>query len=299
MEEITLITAFFDIGRKDYELYPRTNQQYFDYFKAWARIRNKLVVYTSKENVEEIKKIRAEFGLLDKTIIIQIDDVYNIEPELLKKMENISNSEDFKNIRFVKNAVENNYQYDYIMLLKYYFVYDAVKKGRAKGMVAWIDFGFNHGNDCYIKPEEFDFLWKTKLAKDKVHLFSLEKIDNRPIFRQVMLFNVNIMGPIIVLPDYLCEEFWNLVKQAMESLIDVGFIDDDQVLLDMAYRKNKKIFEIHISDWFLPLKENGGEHLTVKVKEKPKISVKNRIRIKISKKKQMLKYWGQIKEILK
>ena len=54
MEEITLVTDFFDIGRgqdKNKDL-RRTAQRYFDEFKRWARIQNTLVVYTDSASAE-------------------------------------------------------------------------------------------------------------------------------------------------------------------------------------------------------------------------------------------------------
>ena len=69
MEEITLVTDFFDIGRgqdKNKDL-RRTAQRYFDEFKRWARIQNTLVVYTDSDSAEIIKGIRAEYGLGEKT----------------------------------------------------------------------------------------------------------------------------------------------------------------------------------------------------------------------------------------
>ena len=34
MSEITIVTAFFDIGRKNMEGFKRDNQTYFDYFRS-------------------------------------------------------------------------------------------------------------------------------------------------------------------------------------------------------------------------------------------------------------------------
>ena len=64
MGEITLVTDFFDIGRgqdKNEEL-RRTASKYFDEFRRWARIQNKLIVYTDSKSAETIKAIRAEYG---------------------------------------------------------------------------------------------------------------------------------------------------------------------------------------------------------------------------------------------
>ena len=291
MQEVTIVTAFFDIGRKDFALNSRTNEEYLEYFKFWARIRNKIIVYTYKEMAEEVRKIRKEFGLLDRTVIIEIDDETTIEPTIYKNMEKIANEEYLKDYRYQNIAVENNCKYDYVMLLKYWCLADAVKRKIADGMLAWLDFGFNHGNDCYVNAEEFDFLWKTELSNDKVHLFSLdEELTNEPIFQLIRNMKVGVMGGYIFAPDHLSEKFKNSIKIQMESMIRLGLIDDDQTLLLMAYRENPEMYEMHKSDWFMPLKENGASHLTVKENRNKKPSLKNRILNYLIKKKMYLTY---------
>ena len=300
MNEITLVTAFFDIGRKDYKRYPRSNDDYLEYFSVWARMNNKVIVYTNSDMAKKVIEVRRKYGLESKTIIVEVNDETKIEKELYDKMHLISQNDEFLNFRFIHDALSNNAKYDYVMLLKYWCLKDAVQKGYANGMVAWIDFGFNHGDKCYINPEEFNFTWKTNLNSQKIHLFSLHELDDTPIFKHVMKLDDSLMGAPIILPDFLCDKFWNLVKLSMESLIRVGFIDDDQLLILMAYRENSELFEIHISDWFLPLKENGGDHLTVRKKEKVnrKISLKHKIKQYVLKKKVKKDYLNRISAIL-
>ena len=50
MTEITLVTAFFDIGRSSFPIYARSNDRFFDYFYFWARIQNDLIVYCAPED---------------------------------------------------------------------------------------------------------------------------------------------------------------------------------------------------------------------------------------------------------
>ena len=300
MNEITLVTAFFDIGRKDYKRYPRSNDDYLEYFSVWARMNNKVIVYTNSDMAKKVIEVRRKYGLESKTIIVEVNDETKIEKELYDKMHLISQNDEFLNFRFIHDALSNNAKYDYVMLLKYWCLKDAVQKGYANGMVAWIDFGFNHGDKCYINPEEFNFTWKTNLNSQKIHLFSLHELDDTPIFKHVMKLDDSLMGAPIILPDFLCDKFWNLVKLSMKSLIRVGFMDDDQLLILMAYRENKELFEIHISDWFLPLKENGGEHLTVRKKEKVnrKISLKHKMKQYVLKKMVKKDYLNRISTIL-
>lgn len=296
-KEVTLVTAFFDIGRKDFKVIPRSNEQYFSYFKVWAKMKNKLIVYTNSVMAQKVKEEREKWGLLDKTIVIEINDETSIVPDIFKKMTEISRNPYFLNYRLKSNAMSNNAHYDYVMLLKYWCLADAVKNGYADGMLAWIDFGFNHGDSCYINPDEFNFCWKTKL-EEKIHLFTLGDITQKPIFHLVRTLEDSIMGCIIILPSSLCEKFWNLIKQSTEALIDVGFIDDDQLMVLMAYRKEKDVFRIHESDWFLPLKENGAEHLTVKEKNEQNKNIVRKLREKInlSKRKEINSYLKRTKK---
>ena len=95
LKELTIITAFFDIGRENFKEFSRSNDQYLEYFKFWARIQNNLVVYTNKIMAKKVEEVRREFGLLDKTKVVVIDDYLNIEPEIYKSMEKISKMKHF------------------------------------------------------------------------------------------------------------------------------------------------------------------------------------------------------------
>ncbi|MEA5007118.1 WlaTC/HtrL family glycosyltransferase [Clostridium tyrobutyricum] len=265
MKEITIVTAFLDIGRGKFKNTPfvRTNEQYFNYFKFWARMKNKLIVYTDSENEKRIKDIRQEFGLANKTIVIVIDNVYDIEYSIYQHMLKVSENTQFKNFRYFPNAMSNRANYDYIMLMKYWCMNNAVEKNLANGMVAWIDFGFNHGGKCYVKPEEFDFEWKYNFDT-KIHLFSLQELDSVSGVLSLQFLFDSIMGCLLICPSEYCQDLWILVRDAMNGLLMLDCIDDDQQLLLMAYKKRPNLFKVHISDWFMPLKEYGGEHLTIK-----------------------------------
>ena len=257
-ESITLVTAFFNIGRENFKAIPRSDDKYFKYFDFWARLRNNLVVYTQPNCADIIMEIRRNYGLETKTTIIQIDNIYDIEPEIYRNMKNISNDRWFTDFRVLPNATSNIAEYSYLMLLKSYFLKDAVERGLTCSQVAWIDFGFNHGGSLYNDPKEFDFEWKYTFDK-KIYYFYYQSYDDKPIFEIVRRLSDCIMGCLIIANADLCEEMWRLNKQAMMTINDVGLIDDDQLLHLMSYRSNPGLFELVKSDWFLPLKEYGGD----------------------------------------
>ncbi len=261
--EVTIITSFFDVGRKNFEgEFARNNDKYFEDFKMWARIKNNIIVYTNSEMAKKVETVRSEFGLLDKTKVIVIDDFSILEPALFERMNEVSKSQEFLKFRYMPNPADNNAQYDYIMLLKSWCLNDVAEKKLATGLLLWLDFGFTHGGAVYPNSEEFNFTLKVDFPNDKITLFSLKDDDGKPIFQIVQSYDTYMMGFMMYVPSNLANLLWSDIKSAMNSLLDVGFIDDDQTLLLMISRNHKERYNIIKSNWLLPLKEYGGEHLT-------------------------------------
>lgn len=263
MSKISLVTSFFNIGRENYDAIPRTDSTYIEHFSFWARIHNYLVVYTDKKTAEIVLEIREGFGLKDKTKIICIDDITTIEPEIYGKMSEINQSHWFRDFRMIPNATSNMPKYSYLMLLKTWFVADAVKNGYVNSRyVAWIDFGFNKGGVKFPYKEDFDFEWQYDFS-DKIHLFSIRPIDDKPVFEVVRSLRDYLTGGLYVLPTERADVLWKLTKEAMLNLLYLGLYDDDQALLLLASRRYPEYFDIRQSDWFLAIKDYGGSHMRV------------------------------------
>ena len=269
-EKLTIITAFFDIGRAtmDYDnCEPRSFERYLTYFEDWARVRNDVIVYAQKGFGDKILAVREKFGLGEKTKIVEIDDVFAIESELLARMEKVEEDKGYLDFRFFSSEVSNTAKYNYVMLMKYYFLKDASEKYVKDGDLAWIDLGFNHGGDCYSKPEEFDFELKNKSTTDKVQLFALpgKNIEKINPVRSLQYQSEHIHGAPIVCPAAKSAALYKECIDAMDALLRVGCMDDDQQLLLMAVRNNPDLFEVKTSFWFMPIKDYlGGDHLSVK-----------------------------------
>lgn len=190
-------------------------------------------------------------------------------------MQKIERNKYFRNYRFIDNATSNKSKIDYIWMIKYWCLDDAAKRiNEENALLAWIDLGFNHKNECYVRPEEFSFEWNSDVDLSKIHLFSLRPVDQFIGLETVQFLSDTIMGGFSLVPKALCNELWNMIKKSMELLLMLDCIDDDQQLLLMATRQRPDLFEIHISDWFLPLKECGAGHLTVRNKVEDKVTLK-------------------------
>ncbi len=269
MSELTIVTAFYDIGRKDFEIISRTNEKYFQHFECWARINNKLVVYTQSQFKDAILQIRRKYNQEENTVIITLDDIDSIDREILDRYTEIAEAGHLENFKFLKGTIAaNKPRYIYLMLLKYWFMMDASKRGLIDDFAVWLDFGYGHG-DYFKNPEEFNFKWSWDF-KRKITLFTCHDLDEVPMYEVVRCSLNYIMGFMVVAPKELCQNLWEYVREAAYMLSAMGFIDDDQTVLLSAYRNHKEDFAIEASDWFYPLISHGGGHLTL---SRPKVEV--------------------------
>lgn len=283
MGEITLVTCFFDLGRgNDKNLdanLRKTPEKYLNAFKHWARIQNKLIVYTDEAGVEPVREIRKGFGLEDKTIIIQIDDLFGLEPDLFARMERVSKKDDFLNFRYFQKASSNNPKYDYLWMMKYYFMNDALNRGLLSEQVAWVDFGFDHGGILYY-DEDFDFNWEYDFG-DKIHIFCLMDPDSISGIQILQYLPDCVMGSMYGLPRTRVADFWTLVRNAIEGLLALDCIDDDQLMVLMAYKARPELFKVYVTDWQMALKLCGGDHMRLREKKLPKAENKYKRALRI------------------
>lgn len=262
-----IVTAFWDVGRSENCELPRSNDRYYAEFAEWARIKNKLIVYTDKYSEGKIKNIRRRYGLEDKTIII-VKDIFQEEKLLFEKMCKVEVNSEFKEFRYRPEAMENRAKFDYAWFMKYWCMADAVKYASADDVFAWFDFGFNHMDKCYSDMNEFAFTWTLNREVEKVQAYSLKEVENIEIFDVLQFMQDTIMGVFFLVPVSKAEEFWKTIRQAMIALLMIGCIDDDQVLVLMAHKWRPDLIDVNISKWwYLALKENGATHLSVNIKK--------------------------------
>lgn len=264
MGKITIVTAFFDIGREKMRNFERGREHYLKYFSFWAGIQNDLVIYTDEQMAGKVKKIRADFNLLEKTKVIVIEDIFQIESDIYLKMKKVLSSPDvISNRKHTGYPEAYSAEYNYVTYLKPWFVKNAIKSYDLEGLITWMDFGYNHGGALYDRREDFNFLWEYEFS-DKIHLFSIKKLNELPVFDIVKKMPVDMSAGIIIAPERYWEFLYESFRISIQSLMNCDMVDDDQTLLIMSYRRRKENFEIHIiEDWFMVLKNFGGSHLHI------------------------------------
>lgn len=216
-KEIAVVSAFFNINRDSWGKFERSEDKYFEYFCGWAKLKNKVVVYVESERMrDKIIAFRSSLGLEKNTDVIIVENYKGIAPDLYSSIEKATTNDIQKIYRLMKKNPEVwNTDYNYIMLLKMWCVQDAVARGIVDGMVAWVDFGYNHGGTAISSDSDFNFTWKYDFP-EKINLFYVQEPDDRPIIDIVSLMDTYIMGD---------SDYWS--RPLMERVLGIDEIKYD------------------------------------------------------------------------
>lgn len=264
---ITIVTAFFDIGRGDIpnemhgrpipEYQKRSVDKYFEYFNNLAKLKNDMIIYTTNDFKQRILDARSYYGNLENTKVISLDS-YMIEPwhDEKNKIASIMNSS-----KFIDNVSNPHFiEYwspDYILvnLFKSAYVSNAIESKLVKdNLVAWIDFGY-----CRDSEEDLNFNWSYDFDPQKVHMFFMKDIEHdRPITEIIYTGDVYIQGCHIVAGKSIWNQFKTTMLDSFRCLLDQNLCDDDQTVLLMSYLKNPDLFYLRYNsstDWFRIFKD--------------------------------------------
>ncbi len=259
MNEITIVTAFFDIGRGNWtpnkglpHYLQRTTDTYLERFGHMAKLENPMVIYTSKDMVEKIRALRQN----RPTEILTVD-FPNSFVELRKEIERVQKDSSYQskiNPMQVKNPEYWNADYVLVNLLKSSFVNRALDVIKTD-LIAWIDFGYCREKSTLNNVKK----WQYPFDKDKIHFFNLKDWKEGTFIQDVIFNNdVHITGPCIVAGRTMWPVLEKLVHHNVNELLSNSLIDDDQTLLLMAYLQAPQYFELHKvseQDWFIAFKD--------------------------------------------
>ena len=248
--EITIVTAFFDIGRGDWtpakghpHYLQRSTSEYIKRFSYLASLDNDMVIYTSKEFEEPINECRR--GKEDKTTVIVIE-YENEFKDLKDAVDKVQKDPEFQ--KLIDPSQVTNPEYwnkDYVIInwMKTFFVNHAIKTNVIKTeLSAWIDFGYCRTVDTLGGATK----WEYDFNPEKIHLFNYKEFDTTRTMIDVISTNdVHILGAKIVAGKQAWDTLQQLMAHSAQELLKINLIDDDQTLMLMSSLLKPEHFELH------------------------------------------------------
>jgi len=261
MSDITIVTAFFDIGRGDWtpekglpHYLHRTTETYLDRFAHMATLDNEMVIFTSEDLAPKVEELR-----VDKPTQIIVMDFNSSFEDLKKEVSRVQNSDEYKNMinpSQIKNPEYWNSDYVVVNLLKSTFVHRAIKMNLVNtDLVAWLDFGYCRDESTLSGVKK----WSYNFNKEKIHFFNIKDFIEGTYITDIISNNdVHVTGPCIVADKEMWPKLELLVEHGVKELLKHNLIDDDQTLLLMSYLFNPELFELHKvsdTDWFVVFRD--------------------------------------------
>lgn len=248
---ITIVTAFFDIGRgnwtSDKGFSPhleRTSDTYIEYFKNLSELDNEMVIFTSSDLKPKIEKIRNG----KRTVVISLD-INNKFQYIKNKISQIQKDDEFRNKLETRQLINPEYwssNYVFVCNLKSYFVNKAIALNLVNNnMVAWVDFGYCRNAEVINGLSQ----WNYPFDVNKVNLFTVKKGLTVKTLHQVFDHMINnrsyIIGGAIVATKNKWKEFYELVCQCQIKTLRNNIVDDDQGIFIMCYHYKPQLIKLN------------------------------------------------------
>lgn len=241
MNNITIVTAFYDIGREDWNNYDRKTSFYFECFERLCQLQNKIIVFSQ----EKFKPFFDEIIQNRKSNLIVIyQDIFKSNIELISKIrKSQSNLQKIGGLYDYGRPPEYwNPEYILVNFLKSYFCLSSIQMvDDIDDTLSWIDFGYVKNQNQIPESK----LWKYNFS-NKIHFWNILDIpDQIDIVDTIKTNTVYIQGCHIVAPKNKWIVLNNLMKKQIDRLLENKLIDDDQTLMLMSYLSNPEEFIIH------------------------------------------------------
>ena len=279
-EKITIVTAFYDIGRGNWGIMKRSVEYYINSFKNYLSLEYEMVVFIDDRYISSI------ITYLSKNITIipihadflenNIESWKNIEKDLL-----IMNSENYK--KMLVNRIHNGHpenifpEYNCINHAKIDFIKYALPFIKTS-FVCWSDFGYHSSilnNNSSIFPT--DILDINLFNTSKINVCLMNKIKEYDSISILQNAPNIFTGSFYGLPVNLVNPFHELYHYCLNELYLLNISDDDQHILLKCYYKRPELFELYLSEGKWPealtyFQKRNKEHLKyLEVYEYPKL----------------------------
>lgn len=251
---ITFSTAYYDIGRTNWNYYGRSTDHYLKCFSKVSQIGGNLVIYCDPSDCDRIGEVVKDRA---NTIIIPCPfDQLEFYQKFYHRTKSIMESPDYHSSIIFHDIPEHKYpEYNIVNFNKVCFVEQSMKL-RDTPYHGWIDFGYGHGRPNVNYTPTRDHILKC-MSNDNIYMVALKTPKPESIFKRETYFlnDVCIQGSCFFGPKSHMQQFKTMVEGTIDHSLNMLCIDDDQTIYSMAYLMNPSMFTLKLDDWFTHFKE--------------------------------------------
>ena len=257
---ICYVTAYVDIGRKDWTTFARSSTDYISHFlpfigyfrrmNAEERIQSRMIVFIDDAHHDALQeRLPPDVPIL----------LIRCTPEYLSKHihgwsyldieERIIKSDNYKKIvgdRVLKYPENYNPKYTTLTNCKVDFVVHAMSMSNAP-YLCWVDFGYFKLKEN-IPERSLDI---SKLNCSRINIQLLQPLDTRDcdIVYTMRYAPERVAGAFVFGPRGRFLEYQQLHHAIHEEFHTLGLVDDDQHIALRCYFRRPELFQLHVHYW--------------------------------------------------
>lgn len=263
INRIIMVTAFYDIGRGDWECeYRRSSMTYLSAAKNYLNYNYEMIFFIDSRYVDIFREWVSHSPYLENKTVISIDDKWLSQNSFIWRQlfrdKEILQSDAYR--QHVTRRIDNKYpenifaEYNAITNSKVdfmAFVIENILQSNSKIFLCWSDFGYFNSvfrNDETRFPtnvldlekftsEKLNFTVKSKIVEQDYDMIYTLKYARE-------VFATSFFGG----PCSLIIKFQTLCHEALIDLHDHNISDDDQHLYMRVFFREPKMFQLYLDD---------------------------------------------------
>jgi protein YibB len=247
MTNITIVTAFYDIGRGDWtpdkglpHYLHRTTDTYIERFANMTQLENEIIVFSTPDIIAKLHPLNTKGNIK----FVEFDFM-GVSKQYRDAITSIQKTDAYQMMISPYQRTNPEYwnaEYVAVNFFKATFVNMAIEHGLVSNdLVAWLDFGYCRTPDKIPASRK----WSYDFDSSKMHLFNYMDYDNKTINEIISNNIVYTLGAKIVGSKTTWFKFSELMFKQFMKLINAGMVDDDQTLMLMSYLDEPDFFELH------------------------------------------------------
>ncbi len=257
-EDTTLVSAFWDIGRGNWDHLSRSVDEYFKNAERVLSAKNKMVIFTDPFLAERVRNLRrANDPNLKRTTVIERSleqmPYYQYKDRVIRIMNDARYR--VKIGKWITDPEYSNAVYDITMFSKFSAMEETiVQQYQPSTYYIWVDFSLIP--EIFLPNFTNTYLPKNDLVFRNNKKFRIGGFPNYILLQNKTLDQIfesheeRLCGGIFGGHEQGVLQACAIFKRALEDCLYQNFVSDDQDILGWAFIKSSGLFDVHnITQW--------------------------------------------------
>ena len=249
---LTLVTAFWDLGRDSWGKFKRDKNYYLNNGRRTLSLNNQMIIFVSAEHVPFVAEVRKRHTASTLIIPMELEELpyYSLKDQI----ETIMTDPAFREGLVAPEVPEVKFaKYDVVIWSKPYLVTQAIQRSTFAGSshFGWIDFGLGGHHHILKEPLVGSRLLAGRKLNDRFRVMcrSLPQPIDLDIKKFFKAHRNRLIAGFCTGSVATWLRFETLMDQQVKEALSQGVVDCEQSMYALIYLHHPELFDLYHGDW--------------------------------------------------